>query len=134
MIKTFIYYCSSLLNHTRFQTKTGSLYQFRPKRRKNLDLLKVRFRFLLRASLPAFCAHAVDLWQVCKKPCPLGRHNWAAHTYMSYIREYPPPPEVGGGGTYNYASTKITLRLSFKIVEKNTSKSSGSVVCILASF
>ena len=45
---------------------------------------------------------------------------------MSYIREYPP-----GGGTYNFAGTKITLRLSFKVVEKNTGKSSGSVVYIL---
>ena len=43
---------------------------------------------------------------------------------MSYIREYHPP---GGGGAYNYAGTKITLRLSFRVVEKNISKSSGSV-------
>ena len=43
---------------------------------------------------------------------------------MSYIREYHPP---GGGGVYNYAGTKITLRLSFRVVEKNISKSSGSL-------
>ena len=28
MIKTLIHYCSSLVNHTRFQTKIGSLYPF----------------------------------------------------------------------------------------------------------
>ena len=37
---------------------------------------------------------------------------------MSYIREYHLPRGGGGGGTYNYAGTKITLRLSFKVVEK----------------
>ena len=36
-INTFIHSCSSLENHTRFQTKMGKVYipVFRPKRRKN---------------------------------------------------------------------------------------------------
>lgn len=50
------------------------------------------------------------------------------YLYVLY-KGVPPPPR---GGTYSYAGTKITLRLSFKFVEKNTSKSSGSVVYILA--
>ena len=58
-INTFIHSCSSLENHTLFQTKWAhSIPVFRPKRRK--------------------------------KPYPDG----AAHTYIAYIREYPPR---GGG-------------------------------------
>ena len=85
----------------------------------------------MQASLPAFGAHSVDLWQVCKKPLPFGAAQLGG-TYLYVLHKEVSPG--GGGGTYNYAGSKITLRLSFKVLEKNTSKRSGSVVCILVYF
>ena len=55
---TLIHNCSSVVNHTRFQTKMGKVY------------------------IVPFSD------QNGAKTLPFG----AAHTYMAYIREYPPPP------------------------------------------
>ena len=111
MIKTFIHYCSSLVNHTRFQTKIGSLYpsRFQAKTPNNLDFLKVLFLFQLRASLPVFGAHPVDLWKGLQKTLPFGAAQLGG-TFLYVLYKGVPSPQ-GGGGTYNYAGTKITLRL-----------------------
>ena len=109
MIKTLIHYYSSLVNHTRFQTKIGSLYPFSDQNAaKTQTFSKSVSGFWCKRPCPPLALTQSTCGKSAKKPYRLGRHNWAAYSYMSYIREYHPPPG-GRGGTYNFAGTKITL-------------------------